>query len=249
MVPALRRTALDDAEPVIGRAFARPVGIAGEALSGVRDTSATLSRFARARNDAVRLNLPDGQNTHGHDARFARRANLPQPCAIAVYPKSVAFPPRPAPAKRGASRSSRVLDAGCDGRIGVARRAMPTRTAKSCGPDTPRQVSSWRTMLCIAPMTVATKPGHRGEREGNRKTIARGMPDAPAEPVVTMLVWFFHLHARLRVRLAPGIPCSLSISGRERPTTRAPCAAGTRTHASSRHLTTEAARQIPAARP
>ena len=32
------------------------------------------------------------------------------------------------------------------------------------------------TMLCIAPMTVATKPGHRGEHEGNRKTIARGMP-------------------------------------------------------------------------
>ena len=31
-------------------------------------------------------------------------------------------------------------------------------------------------MLCIAPMTVAKKPGHRGEREGTRKTIARGMP-------------------------------------------------------------------------
>jgi hypothetical protein len=34
--------------------------------------------------------------------------------------------------------------------------------------------------------------------------------DAPAEPVVTMLVCFLILHARLRVRLAPGIPCSLS---------------------------------------
>jgi len=31
-------------------------------------------------------------------------------------------------------------------------------------------------MLCIAPMTEATKPGLRGEHEGNRKTIARGMP-------------------------------------------------------------------------
>ena len=31
-------------------------------------------------------------------------------------------------------------------------------------------------MLYIAPMTEATKPGLRGEREGNRKTIARGMP-------------------------------------------------------------------------
>jgi hypothetical protein len=29
-------------------------------------------------------------------------------------------------------------------------------------------------------MTVTTKPGHRGERGGNRKTIARGMPGDPA---------------------------------------------------------------------
>src|SRR6516165_7816094 len=35
------------------------------------------------------------------------------------------------------------------------------------------------TMLCIAPMTVAKKPGHRGEREGNRKTIAQGRPGLP----------------------------------------------------------------------
>jgi hypothetical protein len=26
------------------------------------------------------------------------------------------------------------------------------------------------------PTTVANQPGHRGEHEGNRKTIARGMP-------------------------------------------------------------------------
>src|SRR5437667_8924150 len=31
----------------------------------------------------------------------------------------------------------------------------------------------------IPPMTVANKPGHRGEHEGNRKTIARGMPVIP----------------------------------------------------------------------
>ena len=47
-VPALRRIAPDDAEPVIGRAFARPVGIAVEALHRVRDTSAC-SRHARPR--------------------------------------------------------------------------------------------------------------------------------------------------------------------------------------------------------
>jgi hypothetical protein len=33
-------------------------------------------------------------------------------------------------------------------------------------------------------MTVANKPGHRGEHEGNRKTIAQGKPDDPATPVV-----------------------------------------------------------------
>jgi hypothetical protein len=45
--------------------------------------------------------------------------------------------------------------------------------------------------------------------------------DAPAGPVVTMLVCFFSPRTRLRVRPAPGIPCSLLISGTERPTTRA----------------------------
>jgi len=39
------------------------------------------------------------------------------------------------------------------------------RTAKSCGPDAPTLASSWRSN---PPMTVANKPGHRGEREGNR---------------------------------------------------------------------------------
>jgi hypothetical protein len=43
---------------------------------------------------------------------------------------------------------------------------------------TPRR---WRQVSRSDPlMTVANKPGHRGEREGNRKTIARGMPGVPA---------------------------------------------------------------------
>src|SRR5438874_10492471 len=48
-----------------------------------------------------------------------------------------------------------------------------TRTAKSCGPDAPMLASSLREE---AQATVSNKPGHRGEHEGNRKTIARGMP-------------------------------------------------------------------------
>jgi hypothetical protein len=46
--------------------------------------------FARSESDD-KLNLPDGQNTHAHHARFARRANLPQLRSIARNPKSVAL--------------------------------------------------------------------------------------------------------------------------------------------------------------
>jgi hypothetical protein len=56
---------------------------------------------------------------------------------------------------------------------------------------------------------VARKPGHQGEREGNRKTIVQGMPECFGLPVVTLLVCFFISHARPRVRRAPGIPCAL----------------------------------------
>jgi len=56
---------------------------------------------------------------------------------------------------------------------------------------------------------VTTKPDHREERGISRKTIARGMPDEFGEPVVTMLVCFFILHARLWAHRAPGIPCAL----------------------------------------
>src|SRR6266446_7742092 len=47
------------------------------------------------------------------------------------------------------------------------------RTAKSCRSDAPRLASSLREE---AQATVSNKPGHRGEREVSRKTIARGMP-------------------------------------------------------------------------
>ncbi|HET7124077.1 MAG TPA: hypothetical protein VFI51_08165, partial [Bradyrhizobium sp.] len=58
-------------------------------------------------------------------------------------------------------------------------------------------------------VTVSIKRGHRGEHEVSRKTIARGMPGGTGVTVVTMLVCFFILHARLRAHWAPGIPCAL----------------------------------------
>ena len=39
------------------------------------------------------------------------------------------------------------------------------------------------------------------------------MPGDSGVTVVTMLVCFFHLHARLRAHRAPGIPCALCIQG------------------------------------
>ena len=51
----------------------------------------------------------------------------------------------------------------------------------------------------ISLATVTTKPDHREDHEGNRKTIARGMPGVSGVTVVTMLVCFLFLHMRLRV--------------------------------------------------
>jgi hypothetical protein len=77
----------------------------------------------------------------------------------------------------------------------------------------------------IPPMTVAKEPGHRGEHEAAVKTIAQGRLGQTGEPVVITLVWFFHFHARLRVRAArPAFPapsvfeghCILQGSGKSR---------------------------------
>src|SRR5207237_7925110 len=56
--------------------------------------------------------------------------------------------------------------------------------------------------------------GHKSTKE-TVKTIARGMPGESGVTVVTMLVCFFILHARLRAHRAPGIPCALIFSGRK----------------------------------
>src|SRR5258708_38713320 len=55
------------------------------------------------------------------------------------------------------------------------------RTAKSCGPDAP--MLAFKLRGSVHAMTVTTKPGHRGEHEISRKTIAQGMPVETGEPV------------------------------------------------------------------
>ena len=80
-------------------------------------------------------------------------------------------------------RSSRYVGRGCGGRGSGARRAMPARTAKSCGPGAPKQALRSRDLSCERRWQPSD--GHRGERAINRNTIAQGMPVDPALPVVT----------------------------------------------------------------
>jgi hypothetical protein len=53
---------------------------------------------------------------------------------------------------------------------------MLMRTVKSCRSDAPGLASSLREE---AQATVTIKPGHRGEREVSRKTIAQGKLAVP----------------------------------------------------------------------
>jgi len=62
-------------------------------------------------------------------------------------------------------------------------------------------------------MMVTKKPDHQEERENKPlKPLRAGMPDDPAYLVVTTLVCFLFLHARLRVQLASGIPHALKVA-------------------------------------
>jgi len=69
--------------------------------------------------------------------------------------------------QRGATRSSRVLAAGCDGRAGRARRARQVRTAKSCGPVPPTLGTSFARWWFTQAM-VAKEPGTPGRARSSR---------------------------------------------------------------------------------
>ena len=159
------------------------------------------------------------------------------PTALPLHPNQRQISRYPVLTKRGVSRSSRTLGAGCGGRFGDARRATLTRTAKSCGPDAPTLASSLRVR---SQATVAKEPGHRGEHEISSKTIARGRPGELAEPVVTTLVCFVLFCTRgCGCGHASGFPCALLFSRVVCPTARARCVARTRTHV--RFVKTESA--------
>src|SRR5438874_4809308 len=63
-------------------------------------------------------------------------------------------------------------------------------------------------------MTVSNKPGHRGEREVSRKTIARGMPGRSGVTVVTTLVCFVLFRTRDCGRIGrPAFPAPSDFKG------------------------------------
>jgi hypothetical protein len=118
---------------------------------------------------------------------------------------------------RGTSAVVTNVGAGCGGRFGVVARF--TRVDERRGGVrrsrvvlTPR---CWRQVLerqRFPGMTVTKTPGHRGEHEGNRRTIAQGMPVETGEPVARP----GHFLPKPRVHRTPGIPCALFLEGRKR---------------------------------
>jgi hypothetical protein len=92
-----------------------------------------------------------------------------------------------------------------------ADEALLTRTAKSCGPDASTLALSWRSYPLT---TVTNKPDHRGEHEGTRKTIARGMPGDSGVTVVTTLGVAFFLPAGCGRIERPAFPAPSASEGR-----------------------------------
>src|SRR6266481_5110357 len=130
---------------------------------------------AHRRLDRIKLIVPGGQIT----SDFQKWCQAPKSkiFRFAADPNQMHILSRPGP-QRGVSRSSRTLgrdavDAAASGEQQRAGRMMLKRTVKSCRSGAPMPASSLREE---AQATVSNKPGHRGEREVSRKTIARGMP-------------------------------------------------------------------------
>src|SRR5216683_7947050 len=116
-------------------------------------------------------------------------------------------------------------------------REMLLRTTKSCGPDAPTLASSFADGKSAQPgadksdireMTVAKEPGHRGEHDISRKTIACGNAGRSGVLVVTRV-------RSTNTKCARGCGCSghpafptPSKGARDSSMTRAHRAAGTR---------------------
>jgi hypothetical protein len=158
-------------------------------------------------------------------SKFLSRFNADSPVqssaqkyASSVFRENMIVSCHPASARGTYARSSRHVRRGCDGRVGLARRAMPMRTAKSCGPGAPTLAPS--RVVTSRAMTGARKPGSPGRSRISVKTIAQGMPGDPAEPVVTAAC-VFCLQAGHGGGLLPAFPAPSHLGGFGNVTTRA----------------------------
>jgi hypothetical protein len=115
-------------------------------------------------------------------------------------------------------------------------REMLQRTAKSCGPDAPTLASSFAEGVSAQPgldktypqATVAKEPGHRGEPDISRKTIACGNAGRfRCTRCCSCAFYHYKVHTRPRVQRAPGIPHAL-LWAEDTCTTRTNCAARSR---------------------
>ena len=122
-------------------------------------------------------------NDRGASKRFARRANVPHPDGYCRKPQIRTIIPTSRLMQRGASRSSRTLSAGCDGRD-IAADECWYRVRRNRAVLAPRR---WRQVGDDA-SHHADDGGKKARSPGrpriSRKTIAQGRPVAPAEPVV-----------------------------------------------------------------
>jgi hypothetical protein len=147
------------------------------------------------------LIVPDGQITESCPAPFAKIFSF------SPDPNQQYIARRPVP-QRGARAI--VTDAGRDAvdTDGAEDDRRWRWTAKSCGPDAPTLESSrWRQ---LRRRRWQKSPVTGESTKETVKTIARGMPGDSGVTVVTTLVCsLHHLHARLRVHRAPGIPHAL----------------------------------------
>ena len=135
--------------------------------------------------------------------RFAPRNDGGESCANAFPPcancPSCTFPLAPSgKSQRSSTRLAATRGALRDRHGRWKRDAMDAqrhetsdamRTAKSCGPDAPRLALRFREMTRGNGDNKAWSPGRS---RISRKTIAQGMPVAPAEPVVLPRAFLLH---------------------------------------------------------
>jgi|SRR5579864_8033510 len=129
--------------------------------------------------------------------------------------------------KRGVCAIVTKREAGCDGRISVARRAALLRTAKSCGPGAPGLAPSVRgDDLARDGDYEVTDTGEITYKPEDHRA---GKAGCSANPVATAACFLLCRRAMGAACTRPSLRPLRFFRGRRRCTTRAPNAARTRT--------------------